>query len=130
MLNEQEQLLVSLSKLKGVGNSTLRAVLPDIHNGFSLQEIASKHSKIRKGIDSTPDHIKLLELDIEACDRNGVEIISVFNDDFPEGLIDSNNSALFLYLKGNRVLLSRKSLAIIGTRTPDSLASEYAVRIA
>jgi DNA processing protein len=130
MLNKQEKLLVSLSKLKGVGNSILRAVLPDIHNGFSLQEIASKHSKIRKGIDSTPNHIELLELDIEACDRNGVEIISVFNDDFPEGLIDSNNSALFLYLKGNRDLLSRKSLAIIGTRTPDSLASEYAVRIA
>jgi DNA processing protein len=130
MLNKQAKLLVSLSKLKGVGNSTLRAVLSDIHNGFSLQEIASKHSKIRKGIDSTPNHIELLELDIEACEQSDVRIISVFDNDFPEGLDVPSTAPLFLYLKGNRELISQKSLAIIGTRSPDSLASVYSSRVA
>jgi len=130
MLNKQATLLVSLSKLKGVGNSTLRAVLPDIHNGFTLQEIASKHSKIRKGIDSTSDHNELLATDVELCEQSDVEIISVFDNDFPEGLDVSSTAPLFLYLKGNRELISQKSLAIIGTRSPDSLASQYSSRVA
>ena len=129
MLNKRAQLLVLLSKLKGVGNSTLRAVLPDINNGLSLQEIADKDSKIRKGIDSTPNYTQLLEMDLEACGQNGVYIISVFDSDFPEGLVETKNSPLFIYVKGNKKLLSQKSLAIIGTRNPDELACEYTKRI-
>lgn len=129
MISKQTELLILLSKLKGVGNSTLRKILPDINKGLSFEEIAHQHPKIRNGIQQTPNYAEHLKLDLDSCSQNGVEVFSVFDIGFPSTFNETINSPLFLYTKGDQKLLLKNSLAIIGTRNPDRVATEFSKRV-
>lgn len=51
--------------------------------------------------------------------EKGIKACNIFDEYFPKKLYHLNDICIFLYYRGNINLLNRKSIAIIGTRTPD-----------
>jgi DNA processing protein len=129
MLTHQEEVLISLTKLKGIGNVTLRQLLHQIESGASIDEISQTSQKINKALESTPNYYDLMEADITSCINQDVSILSIFDPRFPKGLKADSKGPVFIYVKGNIDVLTQPSLAIIGTRKPDGLATEYAERV-
>lgn len=129
MLSQKELILLSLSKLKGVGNMSLRQVFSDIDAGLNIDELSEIYPKIKKGIAATPNYKDIAEKDIEACIAQDVSILSAFDQQFPKGMKNNLKGPLFIYTKGDIGLLSQSALGIIGTRNPDIVAREYAKRV-
>lgn len=73
--------------------------------------------------------IKLLELDEQEFEKKieeeffkfGISAVTYVSKEYPEKLKVINDPPLVLYLKGDKGLLNKKSISIVGTRTP----SEY-----
>jgi len=129
MITNKEIILLSLSKLKGVGNVALRSMLSAIESGLDIDQLAAVYPKVKKGLATSPDYQQTLDNDILACKINDVSIITAFNPSFPPAMYNDYKGPLFIYVKGNRILLQSAGLAIIGTRTPDVIAQEYAKRV-
>ena len=129
MLTHQEEVLISLAKLNGIGNVTLRQLLHQIESGASIDEISQTSPKIHKALQSTPNYYDMMEEDITSCINKDVSILSVFNPRFPKGLKADPKGPSFIYVKGNIDVLTQPSLGIIGTRKPDRVATEYAERV-
>ena len=51
--------------------------------------------------------------------QNGISACNILDECFHEKLYFKSDKCVFLYYKGNIELLNKKSIAIIGTRTPD-----------
>ncbi len=58
------------------------------------------------------------ESELEKLEKLGAELICYFNDEFPETLRNIGQPPIFLYLLGDKKLLSEASVAIVGTRKP------------
>jgi DNA processing protein len=129
MLTHQEEVLISLAKLNGIGNVTLRQLLHQIESGASIDEISQTSPKIQKALQSTPNYFDVLEADIASCIKQDVSILSIFDTRFPKGLKADSKGPSFIYVKGNIDVLTQPSLGIIGTRKPDKVATEYAERV-
>jgi hypothetical protein len=67
MLTHQEEVLISLAKLNGIGNVTLRQLLHQIESGASIDEISQTSPKIHKALESTPNYYDMMEEDITSC---------------------------------------------------------------
>lgn len=129
MITNKEIILLSLSKLNGVGNVALRSMLNAIGSGLDIDQLAALYPKVKKGLATSPNYQQILDNDIHACKINDVSIITAFSSSFPPAMYNDSKGPLFIYIKGNRTLLQSSGLAIIGTRTPDVLAQEYAKRV-
>lgn len=53
--------------------------------------------------------------------KNGIDAVTYVSSDYPEKLKNIDDPPLVLYTKGDKSLLSKKSISIVGTRSP----SEY-----
>lgn len=54
--------------------------------------------------------------EIEDCAANGVDLLTYYDNDYPERLRQISDPPLVLYIKGDRSLLSSDSIAIVGSR--------------
>ena len=61
-----------------------------------------------------------LDSSIENMQRNGIEIVTIFSDEYPEKLRDLPDRPLILYAKGDLSLANQKSVAVVGTRMPSN----------
>lgn len=52
--------------------------------------------------------------------NNNIGIVTRFDDDFPEKLKGLDDAPYYLFYKGDKKLLSKKSVAIVGTRSPSN----------
>lgn len=67
---------------------------------------------------------------IKISKANGIENITILDEDFPERLKNIDDSPVILYYKGNKeCILDNKSIAIIGTRTPTRCGEEIAEKL-
>ena len=63
---------------------------------------------------------RVLDSSIENMQRNGIEIVTIFSDEYPEKLRDLPDRPLILYAKGDLSLANQKSVAVVGTRMPSN----------
>ena len=67
------------------------------------------------------------ELQVEACERTGVRVVSYFDAGFPARLRDIPDPPLALYVKGPLAALHQaRSVAIVGTREPTEFGAKAA----
>lgn len=90
-----------LLQIKGIGQQTIKCIL-DI--------------KIK---DSIQKHIDYME-------KNKIDIISIYDKEYPHLLKEIYDPPISLYIKGNKNILNNKSIAIVGCRE----ASEYGRSVA
>ena len=114
-----DKYVIALLKCKGIGNvKVLNYIL-----------------KYNKNIDAIKDNIKELignenvslfnyyilqaENEILQNKNNGIKIISIFDNNYPEKLLIIKDPILYLYYKGDISLLHNTSIAVIGSRNID-----------
>ncbi|HDS09299.1 MAG TPA: DNA-protecting protein DprA [Firmicutes bacterium] len=71
----------------------------------------------------TPDHVYNPEEELTRVKSLGAELITYFDNDYPELLREIFDPPVLLYIKGDRTLLQNFSIGIVGTRKP----TEYGV---
>ena len=124
LLTERDKLLVFLSAFE-LSIKKQESILDSLED-FSVESVL-RNSKLLN-ILTTDEYHKLLEnydkriLDssIENMQKNGIEIVTIFSDNYPEKLRDLPDRPLILYAKGDLSLVNKKSVAIVGTRMPSN----------
>lgn len=131
--------ILHLSQIKGVGKVTLNKVINYIVNeNISYCEGDDDFIvNLFRNLNSKSKRIKVPSLDsifvarakankiISDCEKYNIKIVGFFEKEYPINLKSINeDSPLIIYYKGNLDCLSRKCIAIIGTRKP----SKYGIR--
>lgn len=122
MLTEVNKKLFTLQKLKNVGPATLKKLLSSsVFSSASISYLATINTKLGKALEDTSAWdvaLGLAERDLESAYKSGVRIISILDDEYPSLLKQTPDCPVFLYVKGQWASDSRRSVAVIGTRSP------------
>ena len=124
MITERDRFLVFMS-LCEIANKKQEFLL-DMLDDFSIEKML-KNSEVEKLFSAEEFHRMILNYDgrtldssIENMQRNGIKILTIFSEDYPEKLINLPDRPLILYAKGDLSLLNKQGFAIVGTRSPSS----------
>lgn len=120
---------VALSLLEGIGGKNARYLYMycgSAQNIFQKWTTDDFHKKIpgiglktaEKITKNKKEVLKKAEEIIEKCEKNDVQILSLFekNTDFPDALRNYDDAPLLMYYKGNAKLNDKKIIGIVGTR--------------
>lgn len=101
-------------------------ILLDMLEDFSIEKML-KNSEIEALFSADEFHRMITNYDgraldssIENMQKNGIEILTIFSENYPEKLINLPDRPLILYAKGDLSLLEKQGIAIVGTRSPSS----------
>jgi len=121
---ELKKALWGLSQVNGFGVQTLKSLadeVGDLNDYFKR----SDHSDLKClcGKKLFEDFQSRLETDAferaqEQCRGEGVELLSLFDPDYPEFLSAIYDPPMILYVKGNLIAEDKFSCAVVGTRHP------------
>ena len=110
---------IALRNVKGVGEKRFLELIENYKSG----ELILKEVVRPKNLDEL---LKFADRELENCEKNGVSIITIFDDKYPDELKFLSSPPPFLYSKGDINLLKKyDKIAIVGTRNP----SEYGRKI-
>jgi DNA processing protein len=111
----------ALTQISGLGNEGARRLLHIF--GSPEQVFAAPAHELRQHVrPKVADHIAqgingdLLAPLAEWLSQEGNSIVVLTDNDYPQSLLNIPDPPLLLYAKGNRALLNRPSLAIVGSR--------------
>ena len=127
-MNKFKELLF-LKNLKRVGKSKIYKNYWNILN--DCETFDDLVSKIKETSKFTADDIdKAIQnasnLYEYVNNDNGIQVITVFDDNYPEKLtVMENKRPLILYVKGDVEALTKPNIAIIGTRKPSDSSQEF-----
>lgn len=123
-LSEEDFYLIALNTVEGIGAIRANILLEKFTTSKQLFE--ANRSQISSGTRSIPDKIlnQILtkstltsaEKEVEFCFKNEIDIISIYNQDYPPRLKSMDDRPLVLYKKGNMHPRIKKTIAIVGTR--------------
>jgi len=124
--------LYALSSIKGVGPKAVAAVIKNLESSSvkTIREIdidtlledknLSRYRKVLQ--ENLPWHtferyIENAQREIDDIENKGIDIVSIYDKDYPSLLKMTQDAPLFLYCKGNLPLLhSMNNIAVVGTR--------------
>ncbi len=124
LISEKNKLLVFMSMCE-ISNKKQEQIL-NVLEDFSIEKMlrnseieallsADEYHKLIKNYDR-----QILDMSIENMLKNGIKILTIFSEDYPQKLIDLPDRPLILYAKGDLSLLDKKSIGIVGTRSPSN----------
>ncbi len=131
-----------LYSIDGIGPQKIFSLLAKYHsfenifsaNYSSLIEVEGISKTLAgKILSSGTNFFSFLEnLDKELCsiEKIGAEIITFWDDDYPERLKNIYYPPLILYIKGSKEVLKKDSIAIVGTREPTNYGKYIAEKFA
>lgn len=134
-------LILSLKKLKGVGNKSIQKFLidkkeeikaVDEYNESWLRSLDNK--QISKGLDISSISWKEIQKQsskiLEIAYNQDIHVTHPFMENYAKRLLNLNYYPVILFGKGNiKLLNSEKSVAIIGTRNPTNLGEKLGIRL-
>ena len=120
--------ILFLKNLKGVGKKKIYKnfweMLKDESNFHDF--VCKVESTHKFSADEIKKAILAAEEVYERIFNSDIEVITVFDDDYPKQLeIMENEKPLVLYIKGNVEILNEPNISIIGTRNPSELSEEF-----
>lgn len=119
--------LLFLKSIKRVGKSTIYSKYWDLLvNSKDFDDLVSKmSSKIsQEKIDDALNKSEILFNQV--INDSEINVITVFDDEYPKKLMDMGNKRpLILYVKGNVEALNKPNISVIGTRKPSKLSQEF-----
>ena len=138
MLSARDRLLVFMSNFE-LSIKKQEMILESLDD-FSVDSVLSNpvalqiltREELHKMAESYDRHA--LDSAIENMQKNGIKLVTIFNDDYPEKLKDLPDRPLLLYAKGDLSLASKKSIGMVGTRMPSNygriVAEKFAGKLA
>lgn len=123
-MSDKDRLLVFLSAFE-LSVKKQESILDSLED-FSVDSML-RNSKVLNVL-TTEEYHKLvssydkrvLDSSIDNMQRNGIKIVTIFSDEYPEKLRDLPDRPLILYAKGDLSLANQKSVAVVGTRMPSN----------
>jgi DNA protecting protein DprA len=134
---EDAQIFLGLTRIRGIGFKTLRGLggVAAIATRFRAEgpgEFLSGLTKSQK-VDASRALVEDLGLELaRSLEVRGIELLLPSDEEFPRLVHDLPEAAqpLWLFVRGRAELLSRPSVAVVGTRDPTSIGdflARYAV---
>ncbi|QTV06517.1 DNA-processing protein DprA [Faecalibacter bovis] len=122
-MNSEQRYILALSFIKGIGDNRIfflvnffgsaKAVWESSKN--ELLNISGFGPKLVKDI-GNEKFLDLADLEIEFCKINNINILTVFDEQYPSLLKQCPDAPIVLFTKGNLTFEKSKKIAIVGTR--------------
>lgn len=137
MEEKNKRYLIALSCIEGVGDKSISSLIEhysSIENIFSDDETSIAHTlknvlTRNRGKNYNFKKSNILEKAekiIEDSNKRKIEILSVFDSEYPFNLKQIENPPYVIYVKGSKKAVRRNSIAIVGTRHPQKESLAYA----
>ena len=110
--------LGQLDRLATCNAATLRAL------GLQTDTVGAIEAW-QKRQENHPTVAKVLAI-YKDCQRHRIELMTMADEDYPPGLQHIHDAPLVLFLKGDRALLSKPQIAIVGSRNATRAGLEHA----
>jgi DNA processing protein len=139
--NDEKIYLIALTMTDNVGPRKSRALIQHFGSARAifkaskqmLSKIPAVGEKIASAIHKN-EILKAAERELHYSEKNGIQIISWNDAQFPKNLRQVEDSPLVLYVKGKIGETDRPHIAVVGTRKPSpygkKIASEFAAYFA
>jgi len=135
MSEYNKELLIALREKAKLGSKTLQMLLShfqslenivsaDIEELTEFPRISEKKAAVIHEIERHLDGIKQ---DLELYRREGIETLTIFDDNYPELLRQINSPPFVLYWKGNFPVEDEQTIAVVGTTQASAEGIEIAV---
>lgn len=125
-----------LSRIEGLNPKLLNYLLKEYKNPKTIWE-KTKEELIKDGIKEIYvreiiDSKYRIELEkyLNYMSKNDIEIINIYDKEYPDKLKLIYDPPIVLYIKGNKKILNEKSVAIVGCRLPTKYGENIAKKIA
>lgn len=133
MDNQSVKYSLALSLIKGVGLNTFKKLVQLFGSAEGVFKKACNHipnkyvnHKIINEI-TNKTYLERADTIIEEAQKQGINIITYNDDNYPTQLLNTHNPPIILYYKGNiDKLKNKKTISIVGTRKPTPYAKEIA----
>lgn len=91
--------------------------IDNLFENKDVLEILSKEElkKLHSSYDA-----RALDSSIENMKKSGIQILTIFSEEYPQSMIDIPDRPLILYAKGDLSLLKEKCIGVVGTRMPSN----------
>lgn len=125
-----------LKHISGLGNSRIRKLISHFGNCSSVINASKSDFKEFNFLnDEIIKQIKNVDYNkynfyYDWCIKNNVQIMSYFDNNFPNSLKKVKNAPILIFLKGDINLLKENSVSIAGSRNSNSQALNFAFNIA
>ena len=130
---EKNKYWVWLSLIKGLGirrkiKLIERYKSPEIIYNLSKKELLNNKEIGEEIANNILDqHIRIkLDEEIKELKKNNIDVISIYDKEYPQSLKEIYDYPVSLYIKGNKSILNNSNIAIIGCRN----ATEYGIKSA
>ncbi len=129
---------MSLKSIRGLGNKKTITIIKSFEEAHLIFDQATNNSKssgiLSKDIlnelkDTIAQKSKEFGRIYDYCARNKIEILSYFDQEYPDKLRCITNPPLLLFLKGDLSLLNSELIAVVGSRKSSNIALDYAFKI-
>lgn len=141
MYNENELAVIWLSLFDKLSLAKAKALLALYHQPKEILQNLYTHKEKIVDVVGEDVYYKMLATDnallksyIQNLEQKNVVCLTCCSDNYPEKLLMMKDSPILLFAKGDLSLLTRKSVAIVGTRTPTAYGREittfYAEKLA
>lgn len=124
-----------LLKVKGIGGQTVRKIMRTVTDvDKSVDSFSVLHNYKIPQNSNLNDKIwqkyrKETEVELLLAFLQGILVISYFDAEFPQTLLNLDKFPVIIYAKGNIKLLNDKKIAIVGTRSPTESGKKKAIEI-
>lgn len=133
---KKTELVLLLRQVPGLGETNIRRLLNYYSSFDELKSVSARHLEAIDGIGpkraaetaSFRFDRDVLEKELRFLEKNEIDLLTPWTDNYPEVLKPLDGMPLILYWMGNRKVLEEPGLAIVGTRQPTSYgqrAAEY-----
>jgi DNA processing protein len=138
MLMNMRSLLIALHETEGIGWRTIAKILPLIERVTQTEGVRPEQWKAAgmSADQAEKARVCLHNHETSAADKImsyrdvGVEVITLFDECYPELLKQTAQPPWVLYARGDLSLLSRPLVAVVGTRTPTVYGKRAAEELA
>jgi DNA processing protein len=135
-MDEQKRYWVWLSSINGIGPVTFYDLIAYFGDAKSVWTAAKSRNGLFEVIGKKQEKIKphlsekYIDTLLEKCDRLNIDIVTRLDDDYPSLLAEIANPPPSIYYKGNIKIISKKAIAIVGTRNCSINGFDHVKKIA
>ncbi|MBO5309922.1 MAG: DNA-processing protein DprA [Clostridia bacterium] len=138
MYNENELAVIWLSLFDKLSLAKAKALMALYHQPKEILQNLYTHKNQIIDVIGEDLYYKMLATDdkqlvksyVENLDKKNIVCLTCCSDNYPEKLLYLKDAPIILFAKGDLSLLTRKSVAIVGTRTPTAYGREIATKYA
>lgn len=116
--------ILVLSMIKGIGPATIKKNIHRLKSDINAYDLVRElKPEELKNITTYENEAESI---ISICQKEKIGIINITSWKYPSSLLEISNPPAVLYVKGNKDLINKRTVAIIGTRHSTELGNRIA----